>query len=132
MVHRKTIESIDFSGKTVADGGGGGCGGDDNDSKQQTQTQTIDDEEVKSVSTTGSTKANKKKEKFKKFTNRLDNRVAGKFKRGGQRMEPNSVLCVVNCSDGSRHAILSSAHVKLIEINEQLITQPNLLTEEVK
>lgn len=61
--------------------------------------------------------------------NRLNNKVSGKFKKGGQKLKENSVLCTVICSDESEHILYSCISGKLVEINERLIENPNLLTE---
>lgn len=64
-------------------------------------------------------------------TNRLDNKVSGKWKKGGQRVDQNSLLCVASCEDGSSYAIFSCMRGTLIEINEKLFTDPNILRKKV-
>jgi len=60
----------------------------------------------------------------------LDRRkVAGKRKRGGVVLDPNSAICQVKCTDGSVYIIRSNVHGKLIEVNARLNTQPELLTK---
>lgn len=61
--------------------------------------------------------------------NRLDNRVLGKGKHGGQFLLQNSVLCTVKCIDGTSYIIHSCLKGKLVEINENLIENPNLMIE---
>lgn len=58
---------------------------------------------------------------------RLKNKVSGKGKRGGQKLEEKSILCRVKCEDGFSYDIYSCVPGKLIEINKNLITNPNLL-----
>lgn len=58
---------------------------------------------------------------------RLKNKVSGKGKRGGQKLEPQSVLCRVECSDNTSYDILSCVKGKLIEINKNLTENPQLL-----
>uniref|UniRef100_A0A1B6G029 Protein Abitram n=1 Tax=Cuerna arida TaxID=1464854 RepID=A0A1B6G029_9HEMI len=60
---------------------------------------------------------------------RLTNTVSGKGKRGAQVLTPSSVIFFVECTDGSRYAIRSCVPGKLVEVNEQLIENPNLLIE---
>lgn len=59
--------------------------------------------------------------------NRLENIVSGKSKRGGQKLTEKSVLCRVECDDGCRYDIFSCIKGKLIEINKNLLENPNLL-----
>lgn len=58
---------------------------------------------------------------------RLKNKVSGKGKRGGQKLEETSILCKVECDDASTYTIYSCVKGKLIEINKNLIENPNLL-----
>lgn len=62
-------------------------------------------------------------------TDRLKNTVQGKRKHGAQCLGPSSVLCVIECEDGSEYSIRSCIYGKLIEINESLIGNPQLLLE---
>jgi len=61
--------------------------------------------------------------------NRLMNKVSGKFKKGGQKLKPDSILCLINCSDGSSYTVLSGITGNLIEINQRLLEKPQLITE---
>lgn len=63
--------------------------------------------------------------------NRLLNNVRGKRKKGGQKLKERSIICQVKCTDGSVFSILAGIKGILVEINEALLTQPNLLIEEV-
>ncbi len=58
---------------------------------------------------------------------RANNKVVGKGKRGGQFVDENSVLCFVECDDGSVYNILAGVKGKLIEVNEHLMNDPKLL-----
>lgn len=64
--------------------------------------------------------------------NRLENQVSGKGKRGAQMIGPRSALCIITCSDGTSHTILAGVNGKLIEVNERLLSRPQLLIESPK
>ncbi|KAK5650346.1 hypothetical protein RI129_001375 [Pyrocoelia pectoralis] len=59
--------------------------------------------------------------------NRLLNATSGKGKRGAQKLTENSVLCYIECEDGDIYPVYSCVQGKLLEINEHLISNPNLL-----
>lgn len=59
---------------------------------------------------------------------RSKNKVSGKGKHGAQFLQTNSTLCFVECSDGSRYSVCSCVQGKLVEVNENLLTSPGLLT----
>lgn len=59
--------------------------------------------------------------------NRLENKVKGKWKKGGQKVQNQSVLCSIECDDGSIYKISACITGKIIEINRQLIEEPGLL-----
>lgn len=61
--------------------------------------------------------------------NRLNNKVSGKFKRGGQKLKEKSIMCVVKTSDGNEHTIYSCVSGTLVEINKRLLTNPGLLKD---
>lgn len=61
--------------------------------------------------------------------NRLENQVSGKGKRGAQLMGVQSSVCIITCSDGSKYNILAGVQGKLVEVNERLVTQPQLVSE---
>uniref|UniRef100_T1JEP8 Protein Abitram n=1 Tax=Strigamia maritima TaxID=126957 RepID=T1JEP8_STRMM len=61
--------------------------------------------------------------------NRLENKVSGKSKKGGQWLTEDSPLCNVTCSDGSQYTICSCIKGKLIEVNEKLVSSPHLIIE---
>ena len=58
---------------------------------------------------------------------RSSNKVVGKGKRGGQHVDENSVLCFVECDDGSVYNIMAGIKGKLVEVNEHLMNDPKLL-----
>jgi len=60
-------------------------------------------------------------------TDRTKNAVKGKGKKGGQILDYNSTLCKIKCSDGDEFAVSSCIKGKLIEVNDALISNPNLL-----
>ena len=64
-------------------------------------------------------------------SNRLMNQVSGKRKRGGQKLKERSVICRINCQDESSHCMLSSIKGTLVEINSQLLEEPQLITQDV-
>lgn len=67
-----------------------------------------------------------------KVGNKLDrsnNKVSGKGKKGGQHVDDQSVLCLVECSDKSVYRILAGVKGKLIEMNDYLIENPKLLAD---
>lgn len=61
--------------------------------------------------------------------NRLDNKVSGKGKKGAQHLQPESLICEVISSDGSKYSLYSCIKGKLVEVNEELVTKPQLLLE---
>ncbi|EEB19772.1 conserved hypothetical protein [Pediculus humanus corporis] len=60
---------------------------------------------------------------------RLENKVSGKSKKGGQHLMPDSLLCHVECSDGSKYSIWSCIKGKLLEINNLLLSKPDLMVQ---
>lgn len=64
------------------------------------------------------------------FNNRLDNKVSGRKKHGAQKLKVKSVLCRIQCRDGSVFHVLTGMKGKLIEVNENLIQDPSLLRKD--
>nr|XP_054767907.1 protein Abitram-like [Lytechinus pictus] len=62
-------------------------------------------------------------------TNRMDNKVIGKNKRGAQNLQSESILCKVLCYGGQSFTIYSCIKGKLVEVNETLSSHPELLVE---
>ncbi|KAK3587839.1 hypothetical protein CHS0354_019707 [Potamilus streckersoni] len=60
--------------------------------------------------------------------NRLDNKVSGKAKRGAQTLTATSPLCEITCDDGEKFVVPAGMKGQLIEVNEQLLNNPSLLT----
>jgi len=58
--------------------------------------------------------------------NRLENNVSGKGKRGAQILGKNSSVCEVQCTDGSKYIVQAGVRGKLVEINERLLSTPQL------
>lgn len=59
--------------------------------------------------------------------NRLDNSVKGKGKKGGQLLIPKSVIGKVEFKDGTGFEIPCCMAGTLVEINEELVKNPDLL-----
>lgn len=59
---------------------------------------------------------------------RSKNMVSGKRKRGGQWVDQTAPLCIVTCEDGSTHTLFSGIRGKLVEMNDKLLSHPQLLT----
>ncbi|XP_061430840.1 protein Abitram [Lethenteron reissneri] len=60
---------------------------------------------------------------------RLDNRVSGKSKRGGQFLTEFSPLCRITCTNGEQYTIYSCIRGRLVEVNENLIANPHLVRD---
>ncbi|XP_071811595.1 protein Abitram-like isoform X2 [Apostichopus japonicus] len=60
-------------------------------------------------------------------TNRMDNKVIGKSKRGAQWLTNVSPICLVRCSDGTQYTLKSCVPGKLLEVNQKLSKEPMLL-----
>lgn len=60
-------------------------------------------------------------------TNRLENKVRGKRKHGGQFLGINSPLVRLVLESGEEVVIPSAIRGKLIEVNQRLVTNPELL-----
>lgn len=61
--------------------------------------------------------------------NRLSNCVSGKGKRGGQNLTLKSVVCTIEFDDGMCFDIPSGIKGTLVEVNENLIDNPQLLKD---
>ncbi|XP_002734820.1 protein Abitram-like [Saccoglossus kowalevskii] len=64
-----------------------------------------------------------------KNLNRMDNKVSGKGKKGGQWVNETGPLCIITCDDDSQYTIYSCVNGKLVEVNEKLLSVPNLINE---
>jgi len=58
---------------------------------------------------------------------RSDNKVKGKGKKGAQNVNASSVLCIIRCEDNTEYRVKACVKGKLIEVNENLVTNPQLL-----
>ncbi|XP_076157891.1 protein Abitram [Alosa pseudoharengus] len=60
---------------------------------------------------------------------RLNNKVSGKSKRGGQFLTEYAPLCRITCTDEVEYTIFSCIRGRLVEVNEDILTRPDLLLE---
>ncbi|XP_026856735.1 protein Abitram isoform X2 [Electrophorus electricus] len=60
---------------------------------------------------------------------RLNNKVSGKSKRGGQFLTEFAPLCRITCTDNVEYTIFSCIRGRLLEVNEDIIMSPDLLLE---
>ena len=51
--------------------------------------------------------------------NRLDNKVSGKGKKGAQHLQPESLICEVTSSDGSKYSLYR--YERFFVYNEKLV-----------
>jgi len=63
---------------------------------------------------------------------RSNNRVSGKRKRGAQWLNPSSPLCLIYCSDGSQYTVYCGVRASLVEMNDRLLSNPDLLLRRYK
>ena len=64
-----------------------------------------------------------------KNCNRLQNKVSGKGKKGGQGVDERSILCFIECENGESFSVRSCVKGKLIGINQKIVENPNLILE---
>ncbi|XP_034016074.1 protein Abitram isoform X2 [Thalassophryne amazonica] len=62
---------------------------------------------------------------------RLNNKVCGKSKRGGQFLTDFAPLCRITCTDDTEYTIYSCIRGRLLEVNESILETPALLLEKV-
>ncbi|XP_068603172.1 protein Abitram [Brachionichthys hirsutus] len=60
---------------------------------------------------------------------RLNNKVSGKSKRGGQFLTDFAPLCRITCTDETEYTIYSCIRGRLLEVNEVILETPSLLLE---
>ncbi|XP_068189694.1 protein Abitram [Antennarius striatus] len=60
---------------------------------------------------------------------RLNNKVSGKSKRGGQFLTDFAPLCRITCTDETEYTIYSCIRGRLLEVNEVILETPTLLLE---
>ncbi|XP_068090683.1 protein Abitram [Hyperolius riggenbachi] len=58
---------------------------------------------------------------------RLQNKVSGKSKRGAQFLTELAPLCRITCSDGEEYTVYSCIRGRLLEVNENILHNPELL-----
>ncbi|XP_018023542.1 protein Abitram [Hyalella azteca] len=57
---------------------------------------------------------------------RLSNQVSGKGKRGAQVLGSKATLCKVHTDDGRIYHVMCGARGKLVQVNERLVSEPEL------
>lgn len=62
-------------------------------------------------------------------TNRMDNKVVGKNRKGAQWLTDLSPICLVRCSENTNYTLRSCLPGKLLEVNEKLREEPTLLSK---
>lgn len=62
-----------------------------------------------------------------KNTNRLENKTSGKRKRNAQTLVKGAPICFIECANGKRYTISTPVPGKLLEVNDQLPTSPEVL-----
>jgi len=67
--------------------------------------------------------------KIGKELDRSENVVKGKGKKGAQNVNADSVLCIIKCEDNTEYRVKACVRGKLIEVNENLIINPQLLID---
>lgn len=61
---------------------------------------------------------------------RLKIQMSGKGKRGAQFLVPESVLCEITTENGEMYAVRAGIFGKLLEVNSEVVKNPNLLIDE--
>lgn len=64
-----------------------------------------------------------------KNINRLDNKVSGKGKKGGQAVDERATLCNIKCAGQESFQVKSCVRGKLIGINQDVVDRPDLISE---
>eukprot|EP00471_Norrisiella_sphaerica_P002974 CAMPEP_0184483746 /NCGR_PEP_ID=MMETSP0113_2-20130426/5423_1 /TAXON_ID=91329 /ORGANISM="Norrisiella sphaerica, Strain BC52" /LENGTH=184 /DNA_ID=CAMNT_0026864333 /DNA_START=114 /DNA_END=668 /DNA_ORIENTATION=+ len=60
------------------------------------------------------------------------NKVHGKRKRGGQSCQPNTCIGIIHCTDRTTYPVRACVNGKLVELNDQILSSPNLLIEDAR
>ncbi|XGW16114.1 hypothetical protein V3C99_001507 [Haemonchus contortus] len=63
----------------------------------------------------------------KNGTSRMDNVVVGKGKKGGLHLQKDTRLCTIRCKDGEEIVVRAGVKGVLAEVNERLVTTPDLV-----
>lgn len=53
--------------------------------------------------------------------------MSGKKKKGAPRMQSNTFLCHLTCSDGTEYGVWGAVPGLLLEVNERLLSEPDLI-----
>lgn len=67
-------------------------------------------------------------EGFEKI-DRLACQPQGKRKKGGHKLQKNSPICALICTDGSKYCVTACLPSRLIEINQEICSKPNLVKD---
>eukprot|EP01132_Coremiostelium_polycephalum_P007956 gene7956-9786_t len=59
--------------------------------------------------------------------NLLNNEVSGTSKKGGFRLQKETIVCEIQCSDSTTYSLRTCIKGKLLEVNKLLISNPSLL-----
>lgn len=60
---------------------------------------------------------------------RLSSQPIGKSKKGCQKLQKNSPICSLICTDGSKYIVTACIGSKLIEVNQEICNSPELIKE---
>lgn len=63
-------------------------------------------------------------------TDRSQNHVRGKGKKGGMILQDDSTLALITCKDNTIYKVPSCIRGKLIEVNERIVENPEILSKE--
>lgn len=58
---------------------------------------------------------------------RSENKVSGRKKSGGMILQADSTLALVTCVDGNVYKVRSCVQGKLVEVNERIVSRPDLM-----
>ena len=61
--------------------------------------------------------------------NRLNNKVVGKGKKGGQGVDERAILCFIECENDEKFAVRACVKGKLIGINQKIVDNPQWIVE---
>ena len=61
--------------------------------------------------------------------NRLNNKVSGKGKKGGQGVDERAILCFIECQNGEKFAVRACVKGKLVGINKKVVQNPQILLD---
>ncbi|XP_031633292.1 protein Abitram [Contarinia nasturtii] len=61
---------------------------------------------------------------------RSKNQVSGKGKRGAMQLQATTCLAIVTCEDDTTYRVASTTQGKLVEVNEDLLSNPKLIGQD--